>query len=58
VQIRVIELGRMGGNIARRLGRGGHHCSVRSRQQHTFGERLLSAMRFQFGSHVEQPSGG
>ncbi len=26
----------------------------RSRQQHTFGEKLLSAMRFQFGGHVEQ----
>jgi 6-phosphogluconate dehydrogenase len=25
----------------------------RSRQQHTFGEKLLSAMRFQFGGHVE-----
>jgi 6-phosphogluconate dehydrogenase len=27
----------------------------RSRQQHTFGERLLSAMRFGFGGHVEIP---
>jgi 6-phosphogluconate dehydrogenase len=26
----------------------------RSRQDHTFGEKLLSAMRFQFGGHVEQ----
>ena len=26
----------------------------RSRQQHTFGEKLLSAMRFQFGGHVEK----
>lgn len=26
----------------------------RSRQQHTFGEKLLSAMRFQFGGHVER----
>jgi 6-phosphogluconate dehydrogenase len=25
----------------------------RSRQDHTFGEKLLSAMRFQFGGHVE-----
>ncbi len=25
----------------------------RSRQQHTFGERLLSAMRFGFGGHIE-----
>jgi 6-phosphogluconate dehydrogenase len=27
----------------------------RSRQSHTFGERLLSAMRFGFGGHVEEP---
>jgi 6-phosphogluconate dehydrogenase len=27
----------------------------RSRQTHTFGERLLSAMRFGFGGHVEVP---
>ncbi len=26
----------------------------RSRQEHTFGEKLLSAMRFQFGGHVER----
>ena len=25
----------------------------RSRQDHTFGEKLLSAMRFKFGGHVE-----
>jgi 6-phosphogluconate dehydrogenase len=30
----------------------------RSRQQHTFGDRLLSAMRFKFGGHVERPAGG
>ncbi len=27
----------------------------RSRQEHTFGERLLSAMRFGFGGHIETP---
>jgi len=27
----------------------------RSRQAHTFGEKLLSAMRFGFGGHVESP---
>ena len=27
----------------------------RSRQQHTFGEKILSAMRFGFGGHVETP---
>src|SRR5208337_2539105 len=25
----------------------------RSRQQHTFGEKMLSAMRFGFGGHIE-----
>jgi 6-phosphogluconate dehydrogenase len=29
----------------------------RSRQEHTFGERLLSAMRFKFGGHVEKKGG-
>jgi 6-phosphogluconate dehydrogenase len=28
----------------------------RSREDHTFGERLLSAMRFGFGGHVETPA--
>jgi 6-phosphogluconate dehydrogenase len=30
----------------------------RSRQEHTFAERMLSAMRFQFGGHVEKKTGG
>jgi 6-phosphogluconate dehydrogenase len=30
----------------------------RSREEHTFGEKLLSAMRFGFGGHVEQAPGG
>jgi 6-phosphogluconate dehydrogenase len=30
----------------------------RSRQEHTFAERMLSAMRFQFGGHVEKKPGG
>jgi 6-phosphogluconate dehydrogenase len=30
----------------------------RSRQSHTFGEKLLSAMRSKFGGHVERPAGG
>jgi len=28
----------------------------RSRQDHNFGDRLLSAMRFKFGGHVEHPA--
>jgi 6-phosphogluconate dehydrogenase len=29
----------------------------RSRQDHTFGEKVLSAMRHKFGGHVERPAG-
>jgi 6-phosphogluconate dehydrogenase len=34
------------------------YVRFRSRQDHTFGERLLSAMRFKFGGHVERPASG
>jgi 6-phosphogluconate dehydrogenase len=34
------------------------YARFRSRQEHTFGEKLLSAMRFGFGGHVEEPPGG
>jgi 6-phosphogluconate dehydrogenase len=30
----------------------------RSRQQHTFAEKVLSAMRHKFGGHVEPPKSG
>jgi 6-phosphogluconate dehydrogenase len=30
----------------------------RSREEHTFGEKLLSAMRQKFGGHLERPAGG
>ena len=30
----------------------------RSRQEESFAEKVLSAMRFQFGGHVERPTGG
>ena len=33
------------------------YARFRSRKDHTFGERLLSAMRFQFGGHIEQHGG-
>lgn len=33
------------------------YARFRSRRDHTFGERLLSAMRFQFGGHAEQTGG-
>ncbi len=34
------------------------YARFRSRKESTFTERLLSAMRFKFGGHVERPSGG
>jgi 6-phosphogluconate dehydrogenase len=34
------------------------YVRFRSRQEHTFAEKILSAMRFKFGGHVERPSGG
>jgi 6-phosphogluconate dehydrogenase len=34
------------------------YVRFRSRQEHTFAEKVLSAMRQKFGGHVEQPTGG
>jgi 6-phosphogluconate dehydrogenase len=33
------------------------YTRFRSRQQHTFAEKILSAMRKKFGGHVERPTG-
>jgi len=34
------------------------YTRFRSRQDHTFAEKVLSAMRYKFGGHVERPTGG
>jgi 6-phosphogluconate dehydrogenase len=34
------------------------YVRFRSRQDHTFAEKVLSAMRQKFGGHVERPAGG
>ncbi|HZL56902.1 MAG TPA: decarboxylating 6-phosphogluconate dehydrogenase [Bryobacteraceae bacterium] len=34
------------------------YVRFRSRQEHTFTEKMLSAMRKQFGGHLERPAGG
>lgn len=34
------------------------YTRFRSRQDHTFAEKVLSAMRYKFGGHVEKPAGG
>jgi 6-phosphogluconate dehydrogenase len=31
------------------------YARFRSRQQHTYAEKMLSALRKQFGGHVEKP---
>ena len=33
------------------------YVRFRSRQEHTFAEKMLSAMRKQFGGHLERPAG-
>ena len=43
MQLGIVGLGRMDANIAR----------FRSRRQHTFAAKTLSAMRFDFGGHVK-----
>ena len=34
------------------------YARFRSRQEHTYAEKILSAMRYKFGGHVERPAGG
>ncbi len=34
------------------------YARFRSRQEHTFADKMLSAMRNKFGGHLEQPAGG
>ncbi len=34
------------------------YARFRSRRDHTFAEKVLSAMRNKFGGHVERPTGG
>jgi len=34
------------------------YTRFRSRQEYTFAEKVLSAMRYKFGGHIERPTGG
>jgi 6-phosphogluconate dehydrogenase len=34
------------------------YTRFRSRQDHAFAEKVLSAMRYKFGGHLERPAGG
>jgi 6-phosphogluconate dehydrogenase len=62
IQIGVIGFGRTGGNIVRRpieeavsadVLSAALYARFRSRREHTFAEKVLSAMRKGFGGHVE-----
>jgi 6-phosphogluconate dehydrogenase (decarboxylating) len=53
MRIGMIGLGRMGANMASRiLGAGGERFS--SRGESEFANRLLSALRYEFGGHEEK----
>jgi 6-phosphogluconate dehydrogenase (decarboxylating) len=62
MQLGMIGLGRMGAAMVRRLMRGGHDCVVSaalyerfsSRGEADFADRILSAMRYGFGGHLEK----
>ena len=74
MEIGIVGLGRMGGNMSVRLVRGGHRVvgwdsgpAARRALEGgphggghfvPFGEKLLSAMRRQFGGHAEAARGG
>ena len=68
MQLGMIGLGRMGASMVRRLLKRGHACVVHdvrpaaalfarfpSRGNADFGNRVLSAMRYESGGHVEKP---
>jgi 6-phosphogluconate dehydrogenase (decarboxylating) len=60
VKIGMIGLGRMGASMVQRLLHKGHECVAAlfarfaSRGQADFSNRVLSAMRAEFGGHVEK----
>jgi 6-phosphogluconate dehydrogenase len=56
MQLSMIGLGRMDGNMATRLMRAGHECHVYDAHASTVNELLdlaANALRFEFGCHVE-----
>jgi 6-phosphogluconate dehydrogenase (decarboxylating) len=55
MQLGMIGQGRMGSNMVRRLLEGGQE-RFRSRGSTAFQGKLLSAMRYQFGGHLEKPA--
>jgi 6-phosphogluconate dehydrogenase len=63
MQLGMVGLGRMGANMVRRLMKSGHQCVVYDRSEQAvadlmnFQDKLLSALRFQFGGHLEKAAG-
>ena len=66
MQLGMIGLGRMGASMVRRLLKRGHACVVHDVQpaavsalarygNANFANRVLYAMRYEFGGHVEKP---
>lgn len=59
MQLSMIGLGRMDGNMATRLMRAGHECDVYDAHVSKVNELLdlaANALRFEFGCHVEDPT--
>ena len=57
MQLGMIGLGRLGAFMAQRLLRGGHEIVGYARHavgEADFADRLMSAMRFEFGGHLEK----
>lgn len=48
MELAMMDLGKMGGNMVSRLLRGGHRVVAQNRSP----EPVLVAMRYQFGGHV------
>jgi 6-phosphogluconate dehydrogenase (decarboxylating) len=53
MRLGMMGLGRMGANMVRRLLKNGHE-RFSSRGEADYADRLLSAMRFGFGGHLEK----
>ncbi len=61
MELGMIGLGRMGINMVRRLLRAGHRCVVYDLKLADFADKVLSALRYEFGGHEEKtaaPEGG
>ena len=62
LRLRRRPLDRQSRNRRRRTRPGPHHCALRDASAHaarqTYSDKLLSAMRYEFGGHLEKPPTG